>query len=61
MMVKDCDGRSGGLVLFCKMSIDVHVHMMLKLYIDADMIEGQGFVWRFTGFYENRAWRGKLS
>lgn len=55
MMVKDCHGRSGGLVLVWKRSIDVHVRMMLKLYINANMIEGHGFVWRFTVFYGERS------
>lgn len=51
MMVKDCVGRSGGLAVFWRRGVNLHVRMMSKLYIDADVIEEDGFVWRFTGFY----------
>lgn len=51
MVVKDCEGRSGGLAIFWRKGIDVHVHGISHLYIDADVTEVDGFVWRLTGFY----------
>jgi hypothetical protein len=44
MIVKDCVGRSGGLAIFWRKGINVHVRGISRLYID-------GFLWRFTGFY----------
>jgi hypothetical protein len=51
MMVKDCVGKSGGLAVFWKKEVNVHVRMLPKFYFDADITEADGFVWRFTGFY----------
>jgi hypothetical protein len=51
MMAKDCEGRSGGLAVFWRRRVNVHVQRMSKLYIDADVTEEDGFVWRFTSFY----------
>jgi exonuclease III len=51
MIVKDCVGRSGGLAIFWRKGINVHVRGILRLYIDADVTEEDGFLWRFIGFY----------
>jgi exonuclease III len=51
MMVKDCVGRSEGLAVFWKREVNVHVRMMSRFYIDADVTEVDGFVWRLTDFY----------
>jgi len=52
MVVKDCSPtRGGGLALFWKREIDVHVRGISRLYIDAEVLEKDGFVWWFTGFY----------
>jgi hypothetical protein len=32
--------------------INLHVHGMLCLYIDLEIMEVDGFLWRLTGFYE---------
>lgn len=51
MVVKDCVGKGGGLAVFWKKEVNVHVCMLSKFYIDVDITEADGFVWRFTGFY----------
>ena len=48
---KDCDGRSGGLALFWKNGVDLHVRAVSRLYIDVDVTENDGFIWWFMGFY----------
>jgi hypothetical protein len=48
---KDCDERSGGLTLFWKNGVDLHVRAVSRFYTDADVTENDGFIWRFTGFY----------
>ena len=50
LVVKDCKGKSGGLAIFWK-EIDLHLHGVSRFYIDADVVEKDGFTWRFTGFY----------
>ena len=51
VVVKDCVGRSEGLAIFWKTGVDVHVQGILRMYIDADVMKADGFLWRFTGFY----------
>jgi len=51
LVVKDCNGKSGGLAIFWRKEIDLHLRGTSRLYIDADVVEADGFVWRFTGFY----------
>lgn len=51
MVVKDCDGRSGGLAFFWHNGINFHLRTTSWLYIDGDMVEADGFIWRLTGFY----------
>lgn len=51
MLVKDCDGRSGGLAVFWKKDINFQLNTMSRLFIDADVTDDSGFVWRFTGLY----------
>lgn len=43
MIVKDCVGRSGGLAIFWRKGINVHVRGILCLYIDADVTKEDGF------------------
>lgn len=51
MVVKDCVGASGGLVVFWKKEFTVEVHpFMSKYHIDMDIVESDGFTWRFTGY-----------
>jgi hypothetical protein len=50
MVVKKCDGQSGGLAIFWK-EINLHVHGILRLYIDLEIMEADGFLWRLTSFY----------
>jgi exonuclease III len=51
MVVKDCNGRSGGLAIFWRNGVNFHLRIASQLYIDGDVVEKDGFIWRFTGFY----------
>jgi len=51
MVVKDCNGKSGGLAIFWRKEISLQLWGISRIYIDADVVESDGFVWRFTGFY----------
>ena len=52
MMVKDCVGSSGGLVVFWKKELNVTIDCFIsKYHIDMEVQENDGFVWRFTGIY----------
>jgi hypothetical protein len=51
MMVKDCQGRSGGLAIFWQNGINFQLPGMSRLYIDGEVVEKDGFIWRLTGFY----------
>jgi len=57
MIAKDCDGRSGGLAIFWRKGINMHVRGISHFYIDVDITEMDGSVWRLTGFYGNLLWR----
>jgi hypothetical protein len=50
-VVKDCKGKSGGLAIFWRKKINLHLRGVSRFYIDADVVEADCFVWRFTGFY----------
>jgi hypothetical protein len=51
MVVEDCKEKSGGLAVFWKKEINFHLRDVSRFYIDGDVTESDGFVWRFTGFY----------
>ena len=51
LVVQDCKGQSGGLAVFWRKEINLHLRGVSRFYIDADVVEADGFVWRFTGFY----------
>lgn len=52
MVVKDCNGKGGGLALFWKRGVDVKLTGFVSRYhIDTEITEQDGFVWRFTGVY----------
>ncbi|XP_073355407.1 uncharacterized protein [Aegilops tauschii subsp. strangulata] len=52
MLVKNCEGQSGGLALFWKKGVNLRVvGFMSKYHIDAEITEDDGFKWRFTGIY----------
>ena len=65
MMVKDCEGQSGGLALFWKNEVNLRVvGFMSRYHIDSEITEEDGFVWRFTGMYgepkhddKDKTWR----
>ncbi|KAJ1259810.1 hypothetical protein BS78_10G184600 [Paspalum vaginatum] len=51
LVVKNSDGRNGGLAIFWRKGVNFHLRDVSRLYIDGDVTEEDGFVWRFTGFY----------
>ena len=44
-------GRSGGLVLYWRSSINLSIESLDKYYIDAVINKGHESEWRLTGFY----------
>ena len=44
-------GRSGGLVLYCRSTINLTIEGSDKNFIDADIDKGLESEWRLTGFY----------
>ncbi|XVE95720.1 hypothetical protein REPUB_Repub02eG0123500 [Reevesia pubescens] len=54
LFVVDCNGRSGGLAVLWKDTIDVSLQTYSQWHIDLEIRpEGNLDVYRFTGFYEN--------
>jgi exonuclease III len=52
MLVKDCVGQSGGLVLFWRNGFNINLlGMPSRYHIDIEIREDDGFKWRFTGLY----------
>jgi exonuclease III len=52
MVAKDCSGtHGGGLAMFWRWGIDLHVRGISHLYIDANVTEDDGCVWKLTRFY----------
>jgi hypothetical protein len=52
MVVKNCEGQSGGLAIFWKREVQVRVvGFMSRYHIDMEITKDNGFVWRFTGIY----------
>jgi hypothetical protein len=51
MIVVDSKGRSGGLALFWRKSVDVRLRWKGRYHIDVDVFEDNGTKWRFTGIY----------
>lgn len=39
MVVRDCDGKSGGLAVFWKKEVKFHLRTVARLYIDGDVEE----------------------
>lgn len=48
MVVKDADGRRGGLALFWRRRVDVRLRGKDKYYVDAEVVEENGVNWRLT-------------
>ncbi|PUZ46701.1 hypothetical protein GQ55_7G103600 [Panicum hallii var. hallii] len=62
LVVKNCEGQSGGLAILWKKEINFHLRAVSRLYLDGDVTEQDGFVWRFTSFYgEPRTDKKELS
>lgn len=51
MFARDCDGKSGGLALFWKKEVQIEQHNFSRYHIDVEVVEKDGFRWRFTGIY----------
>jgi len=39
LVVKDCDGKSGGLAIFWRKGVDLQLRGVSRFYIDADVVE----------------------
>ena len=62
VVVKDCEGKSGGLAIFWRTGVNFHLRIASRLYIDGDVVEKDGSVWGLTGFYgEPRSDKKELS
>ena len=51
MIVKDCEGKSGGLALMWKKHVNAELHNYSRYHIDMKIVEQDGYKWRFTGIY----------
>ena len=51
MVVRDCEGKRGGLALMWKRHVKVELHNYSRYHIDVKIVEQDGFKWRFTGIY----------
>jgi hypothetical protein len=52
MIVKNCEGKGGGLAMFWKNEVNLKVvGFISKCHIDTEITDPDGFVWRFTGIY----------
>jgi hypothetical protein len=51
MVVKDCEGHSGGLAMLWKEGVNLKLNMMSRMFIDVDVVEKDDFTWRLTGIY----------
>ena len=52
MVVKDSDGRSGGLAMLWKRGVNVSLRWKGKYHIDVDVVEENGIKWMLIGIYE---------
>ena len=61
MVIRDCDGKSGGLAVMWKKGINIELHNYSRYHIDVEVVESDGFRWRFTGVYgepaRDRKWK----
>ena len=51
MVVRKCEGRSGGLVIFWRSHINATLFSFSRYHIDIGITKQDGFKWRFTGIY----------
>jgi hypothetical protein len=51
MTVKNCEGQSGGLVMFWKREINLVTGLKSQYHIDSCIMDANGFQWRFIGIY----------
>uniref|UniRef100_A0A8I6XX79 Reverse transcriptase domain-containing protein n=1 Tax=Hordeum vulgare subsp. vulgare TaxID=112509 RepID=A0A8I6XX79_HORVV len=51
LVVKDYEGKGGGLAMFSKSTLKVNPGMKSRYHIDTEITEEDGFVWRFAGIY----------
>lgn len=42
MVVKDCNGKSGGLAIFWRTGVNFHLWIASRLYVDGDVVEKNG-------------------
>jgi hypothetical protein len=51
LVVKDCNGKCGGLAIFWRKGVNFQLHTVARLYIDGEVVEDDGFIWQLMGFY----------
>ena len=51
MIVKDCEGKGGGIAVLWRRGVDVSLRHLSKYYIDMDVTDPDGSSWRFSGIY----------
>lgn len=51
MIARSCEGKSGGLALLWKKDVNIELRNLSRYHINVEVIEGDGFRWRFTGIY----------
>jgi hypothetical protein len=51
MVVKDCEGKGGGIAVLWRRGVDVTLRNFSKYHIDMDVKDDEGREWRFTGVY----------
>jgi hypothetical protein len=58
-IVNPSDGRSGGVLLLWKKEITIHQIFSAPKYIDVQVTENHGKIWRLTGMYGEPRWEDK--
>lgn len=51
MVVRNCVGKGGGIAVFWQRGVDVSLRNYSDNHIVMDILEADGFGWRFTGVY----------
>src|SRR5438034_993295 len=51
MLVRGCEGRSSGISLIWRRHINAKLHNYSKYHVDMEIVEQDGYKWRFTGIY----------
>jgi hypothetical protein len=58
-IVNPSNGRSGGVILFWKKEVVIQQLFSAPKYIDVQIVENPGKIWRLTGIYGEPRWEDK--